>query len=286
VGSLLVGINYAKALSYAWNLPLVAVHHLEGHLYSVLLELARQEATAGTSSTDWSTLFPAVALVVSGGHTSLYLLNGLVKPADGSPRYQLIGRTRDDAAGEAFDKVAKLLRLGYPGGPVIDRLAPRGDPSRVELPVTRISESRFDFSFSGIKTAVLRHVEKHLEKELEQVRQQSQEDQFQDSLPQPVYDLVASFQQNVVNALVQTTLRAVQWYHPKSLFLAGGVASNSQLRRRFREEFEKRHLPVYFPSPILSTDNAAMIAAAGYPKLLAKEFAGFTLNADVHLQLA
>jgi len=286
VGSLLVGINYAKALSYAWNLPLVAVHHLEGHIYSVLLELARQETGTGSSPTDWPSLFPAVALVVSGGHTSLYYVKGLEKPSDGSAQYQMIGRTRDDAAGEAFDKVAKLLRLGYPGGPIIDRLAPRGDPSRIELPVTRVSESRFDFSFSGIKTAVLRYVEKHWVRELEEIRQRSREEKFQDFLPQPVYDLVASFQQNVVNSLFQTTLRAVQWYHPKSVFLAGGVACNSQLRNRFKEEFEKRSLPVYFPSPVLSTDNAAMIAAAGYPKLLAGEFAEFGLNADVHLQLA
>jgi N6-L-threonylcarbamoyladenine synthase len=285
VGSLLVGINYAKALSFAWKIPLVPVHHIEGHIYSVLLELHRQEELNRLPSTDWNSLFPAVALVVSGGHTNLFLIPDLHPSAAHEPRYQLLGRTRDDAAGEAFDKVAKLLRLGYPGGPIVDRLAKQGNPHAINFPLSRINDSRWDFSFSGIKTAVLRYAEKNLTAELRQMEARRHAADFEETLPGPVLDLLASFQHCVVRMLFNNTLKAVQWYQPKTVFLAGGVACNSQLRAQFQEGFSQRGLPVFFPSPILSTDNAAMIAAAGFPKVRDGQYADFSLNADVHLKL-
>jgi N6-L-threonylcarbamoyladenine synthase len=286
VGSLLVGLNYAKALSYSWKIPLVAIHHIEGHIYSVLLELYRQEEEANRSHVDWETLLPAIALVASGGHTNLFLVHSLGAHSGGPPAYQLLGRTRDDAAGEAFDKVAKLLGLGYPGGPLIDRLAKRGNSRAIDFPLSRFNEGQFDFSFSGLKTSVLRYVEKNMLEEVKQLQAQRHEPSFEENLPGPVLDLLASFQQAVVKMLFSKTLKAVQWYPPKSVFLAGGVACNSQLRSQFLEGFAQRGVPVFFPSPILSTDNAAMIAAAGYPALLNGGRAGFSLNADVHLKLA
>ncbi|MCI0626453.1 MAG: tRNA (adenosine(37)-N6)-threonylcarbamoyltransferase complex transferase subunit TsaD [Acidobacteria bacterium] len=286
VGSLLVGVNYAKALSFSLNKPLVAVNHLEGHIYSVPLELARSEIERGVPLTDWSELFPALCLIVSGGHTSLYWVQDLGHDETQAGRFELVGRTRDDAAGEAFDKVAKLLHLGYPGGPVIDRLSKKGDPHAIEFPVSKISDGKLDFSFSGIKTAVLRYVQTHLQKEVDQMSARRNEENFHDHLPQPVYDLIASFQKTAIEMLFDKTSKAAELRRPRSILVSGGVACNSLLRSRFHEGFKsKNSIPVYFPSPILSTDNAAMIAAAGYPRLKAGRYAGLSLNADVHLKL-
>jgi N6-L-threonylcarbamoyladenine synthase len=281
VGSLLVGVNYAKSLAFTLKVPLVAVNHLEGHIYSVPLELARSEAQRGVPETDWRELFPALCLIVSGGHTSLYWVESLERPA----KFELVGRTRDDAAGEAFDKVAKLLYLGYPGGPVIDRLSKKGNPRAIDLPVSKISDGKLDFSFSGIKTAVLRYVQAHLQKEVDELASLRNEQNFHDRLPQRVYDLIASFQRTAIEMLFDKTSRAADVRSPRSVLVSGGVACNSLLRDRFREGFAKKSIPVHFPSPILSTDNAAMIAAAGYPKLMAGQYADYSLNADVHLKL-
>ncbi len=285
VGSLLVGINYAKALSYALKVPLVAVNHLEGHIYSVPLQMAGEAAEKPLPWSEWNRLYPSLVLVVSGGHTSLFYVERLATDDKHTGVLQLIGRTRDDAAGEAFDKVAKLLGLGYPGGPVIDRLARKGSPDSVRFSSAKISDGRLDFSFSGIKTAVLRYVRSNLSEELEMIRTCQHDPDFLDHLPQPVYDLVASFQQTVVETLLDRVFRAAKILCPRTIMVAGGVASNSQLRARFTAAFREVDLPVYFPSPILSTDNAAMIAAAGYPKFLASDFSDMTLNADVHLKL-
>ena len=281
VGSLLVGVNYAKALAFTRKVPLVAVNHLEGHIYSVPLELTRSEVQRGVPETDWHDLFPALCLVVSGGHTSLYWVKVLEHPA----KFELVGRTRDDAAGEAFDKVAKLLHLGYPGGPIIDRLSRKGDAQAVDLPISKISDGKLDFSFSGIKTAVLRHVQGHLQKEVDQMASRRHDQNFLESLPRPVYDLIASFQRTAIEMLFDKAFRAAELRQPRSVLVSGGVACNSLLRERFREGFAKKNIPVHFPSPILSTDNAAMIAAAGYPKLMAGQYANLSLNADVHLKL-
>jgi N6-L-threonylcarbamoyladenine synthase len=285
IGSLLVGVNYAKALSYAVGVPVTPVNHLEGHLYSVPLEWAHRPEWVGQSTPDWSELFPALCLIVSGGHTSLYWVKHLGSPAEPLSQIELVGRTRDDAAGEAFDKVAKLLYLGYPGGPVIDRLAERGDPWRVKFPTTRISNGKLDFSFSGIKTAVLRYIQANFEQEMSFLRAAHKEETFLDQLPQSVYDLIASFQWNVVETLFANTAKAAESRLPQSIMISGGVACNRLLRRRFQSGFSGVGLPVYFPSSILSTDNAAMIAAAGYPKLAAGICADLTLNADVSLKL-
>ena len=285
VGSLLVGINYAKALSYALKIPLVAVNHLEGHIYSVPLQLAREDAEKKFPWPTWNQLYPSLVLVASGGHTSLFHVEHLATDEKHTGNYQLVGRTRDDAAGEAFDKVAKLLGLGYPGGPVIDRLARKGNPSSVPFSIAKISDGRLDFSFSGIKTAVLRYVQSHLSAELEVVRAHHRNPNLLDHLPQSIYDLIASFQQTVVETLLDRVLQAAEILRPRTIMVAGGVASNSWLRTRFTSAFGESGQPVYFPSPILSTDNAAMIAAAGFPKLLAGEFADISMNAEVHLKL-
>jgi N6-L-threonylcarbamoyladenine synthase len=285
VGSLLVGVNYAKALAFSLGKPFVAVNHLEGHVYSVPLELARSEDGRGIQLTDWKELFPALCLIVSGGHTSLYWVEGLgLDSNDGNP-FQLVGRTRDDAAGEAFDKVAKLLHLGYPGGPIIDRLSEKGDPEAIDFPLSKISDGKLDFSFSGIKTAVLRYAQVHLQTELSLLSTQSKQEGFHNRLPPAVYDLVASFQRTVVDMLFQVAGEAAERRRPRSILVSGGVACNSLLRTRFQEGFARQNIPVYFPSSILSTDNAAMIAAAGYPKFLAGLYADLSLNADVHLKL-
>jgi len=286
VGSLLVGINYAKALCFSLQRPLVAVNHIEGHIYSVPLHIACEEEKSRASSTDWNTLFPALALVVSGGHTSLFWIRPITSNGSRKEQYQLVGRTRDDAAGEAFDKVAKLLHLGYPGGPVIDRLAKMGNPLAVEFPIAKIRDARLDFSFSGIKTAVLRYAQAHLKNELTTICLQRQDKSFLEHLPQSIYDVIASFQRAVIESLFINTRTAVENYRSRSIMVSGGVACNSWLRSRFKQGFEKMGLPVYFPSAILSTDNAAMIAAAGYPKLVRREFADMSLNADVNLKLA
>ncbi len=263
IGSLLVGVSFAKSAAWAAGKPLVAVNHLAGHIESLWLE-------NGEIPT------PAVVLVVSGGHTSLYLV-------DAPGMYRLIGRTRDDAAGEAFDKVAKLLDLGYPGGPIIDRLAVTGNAEAVSLPGTRLThpdrnapsrEYRFDFSFSGLKTAVLRHV------------RDRQALLGVDRLPESdVRDLAASFQATVVETLVERTFAAAKWYDARAVGIAGGVSANSFLRQRARARGDRAGCPVFLPSTHLSTDNAAMIAAAGLRKIAAGELAPADLNAQATLPL-
>jgi N6-L-threonylcarbamoyladenine synthase len=295
-GALLVGISYAKALAFALDKPLIAVNHLEGHIHAVLLE----ERQKGNHELQ----FPVLALVVSGGHTHLYL----AARKNDSWTYENIGHTRDDAAGEAFDKVAKLIGLGYPGGPIIDRLAPHGDPSAVKFPpaqikhrdrrerrgekAVEIDRPRFDFSYSGIKTAVLRYVEVHQmraaielrSKALANILQPKLEDYLAASDRQTL-DLVASFQRAMVEDLVGKTLAAARACDVATLFVTGGVAANSELRKTFEREGAQEGVPVYFPSRALSTDNAAMIAAAAYPKFLAKDFAAMDFSAEASLAL-
>jgi len=255
VGSLLVGVSYAKAMAFALNKPLVGVNHIEGHIYSVAFENSPVE-------------YPALALVVSGGHTNLFFI-----PEPG--KYKVIARTRDDAAGEAFDKVAKMLGLGYPGGPIIERLAREGNPKAVKFSLPRMGDGSPDFSFSGLKTAVTKHV-----------RETGLQPVINGGEPsQGIKDLAASFQSVVVRSLVGTTERVAGQYFPKTLIVAGGVACNGALRDASRKAAEQLGIPAYFPSPHLSTDNAAMIAAAGTVKLQAGERADFSLNADVTLRL-
>jgi len=296
-GSLLVGVSYAKALAWALDKPLITVNHLEGHIHAVLLE---HKQNGGEEIR-----FPVLALVVSGGHTHLYL----AERRGDSWTYQNIGHTRDDAAGEAFDKVAKLLGLGYPGGPIIDRLAPHGDPRAVKFGLTQIkhpsrenrkrgipkgelAQDRFDFSYSGIKTAVLRYVETHDMKPRIAERQRlfaaaarPQFDQIRAACDRETLDLVASFQRAMVEDLVAKTLAAARAREVETLFITGGVAANRELRSAFERAAAEEGLAVYFPSRPLSTDNAAMIAAAAYPKLLARQFAGLEFSADASLQL-
>jgi len=292
-GALLVGLSFAKAVCFAVDKPLIAVNHLEGHIHAVLLE-QRQSGNHDLQ-------FPVLALVVSGGHTHLYL----AEQKDQSWTYQNIGHTRDDAAGEAFDKVAKLLGLGYPGGPIIDRLAKFGDPTAVKFSTPQIkhrdrndrnkpedARPAFDFSYSGIKTAVLRHVElNHMQEAIEVRRRELVQiakptiDDFRRLTDQPTIDLVASFQRAVVHDLVTKTLAAAAEYQVATLLVTGGVAANSELRETFEREGADAGLAVYFPSRPLSTDNAAMIAAAAYPKFLLKDFAPMDISAEAGLVL-
>jgi N6-L-threonylcarbamoyladenine synthase len=258
VGSLLVGVSFAKAAAAAAGLPLVAVHHLAGHIESLVLQNGELP-------------LPSVVLVVSGGHTSLYLVE---RPGS----YQLLSRTRDDAAGEAYDKVAKLLGLGYPGGPVLDRLAHTGNDRAIALPTTRLTHADrnapelkgdLDFSFSGLKTAVLRHV---------RTREAPLDDR-------EIADIAASFQRVVVTALVEQLFVAARRYQAKSVGIAGGVSANSRLRADLAARGKAREMPMFVPSLPLSTDNAAMIAAAGLRKLRAGITASLDLNADAALAL-
>jgi len=335
-GALLVGISYAKALAFALDKPLIAVNHLEGHIHAVLLE----ERQKGNRELE----FPVLALVVSGGHTHLYLAE---EHEDGWS-YQNVGHTRDDAAGEAFDKVAKLLGLGYPGGPVIDRLAKHGDPKAVKFSTPQLkhpervskpavneraadsthaqgtrktgaasfrvsdasgtsplkpkdglngapSEDRavsFDFSYSGIKTAVLRYVETHemraaveeRRRKLAAIAKPTLED-YLAVCDRATLNLVASFQRTMVNDLIAKTLEAAREFDVATLFVTGGVAANNELRESFERDAAEAGLPVFFPSRPLSTDNAAMIAAAAYPKWVARDFAGMDFSAEASFAL-
>ena len=255
VGSLLVGVSYAKAMAFALDKPIIGVNHIEGHIYSVVFENPPVQ-------------YPALALIVSGGHTNLFQV-----PVPG--KYKVVARTRDDAAGEAFDKVAKMLGLGYPGGPIIERLAREGDARAVRFAVPRMGDGRPDFSFSGLKTAVSKHVR---ETGLEPVSEGAEPSQG-------IKDLAASFQSVVVRSLTGTMERLALEYRPRTLVVAGGVACNGALKEASRVVAERLGVPVYFPSPHLSTDNAAMIAAAGTARLQSGERSGLDLNADVSLRL-
>jgi N6-L-threonylcarbamoyladenine synthase len=301
-GALLVGITYAKALSFGLDKPLISVNHLEGHIHAVLME-TRQRSQAPME-------LPLVALVVSGGHTHLYI----ARQQGSTWTYRNVGRTVDDAAGEAYDKVAKLLGLGYPGGPWIDFLAPHGNPRAVTFtfgeikpriypdgsaPVNKKAPLRaegphFDFSFSGIKTAVLRYVETHhLRVSIEtrrailarDPRLTPRSEAIIKLCDQQTLDLIASFQYAVVGNLQRQTFAAAESLGARSIVVSGGVAANSELRRRFQAEADRRGLPIAFPSLALSTDNAAMIAAAAWPKFLAQDFAAEDLGATPQLRL-
>jgi N6-L-threonylcarbamoyladenine synthase len=255
IGSLLVGVSYAKALAFGLDIPSVGVNHIEGHVYSVNFENPPVE-------------YPAFALIVSGGHTNLFYL-----PEEG--KYKIIARTRDDAAGEAFDKVSKMLSLGYPGGPVIEKLAREGNPKKIKFPIAKISDGRPDYSFSGLKTAVARYVR---ENEIQPVTEGEE-------ISQEIKDLCAGFQDTVVRSLLRSVEKLVGELHPKTLIVAGGVACNGYLREASEKLGEQLNLPVYFPSKHLSTDNAAMIAAAGYFHLKNGECSELNMTADVTMRL-
>jgi len=252
VGSLLVGLSFAKSLSFAAGCPLVGVNHIEAHLSAIFLE-------------DKPPRFPFIGLVVSGGHTSLFRVDGFGK-------YRRLGQTRDDAAGEAFDKVAKLLGLGYPGGPIIDELSKTGNPKAIRFPRPSLGKNSFDFSFSGLKTAVVNYVKSH---------------------PEPVEDypkglirnIVSSFQEAVVDVLVRKTLQAAQYQGLRKIVLSGGVAANRLLRERMREEASDQNLRVYIPSPAFCTDNAAMVGVVGYEYLRRGIRSDYSLNAFSNLPL-
>ncbi len=276
VGSLLVGVSFAKSLALALDRPLVPVHHLAGHIESLFLEHGPLP-------------LPAVVLVVSGGHTSLFHV-----PSPGV--YRLIGRTRDDAAGEAYDKVAKLLGLGYPGGPIIDKLAKEGNDRAVDFPMSRMTHRdrvardrapRFEFSFSGIKTSVLRYVRGQRVEAADAVRGVRGEPtpQIRALASEEVRDIAASFQRVVVETLLDRTLEAARWAGASSVGIAGGVSANSRLRRDAAARGAAVGVPVFVPSLHLSTDNAAMIAAAGLRRFAEGVRAGWDLNADASLAL-
>ena len=232
VGALLVGFSFAKSLAFALKIPWTGVNHLEGHINSVFLEAKRPE-------------FPFVALLASGGHTSIYHITDHLTA-------ELMGQTRDDAAGEAFDKVSKMLNLGYPGGAIIDRLAKQGDPAKIRFPRSYLDKETFDFSFSGIKSAVQRYISDH-----------------PDEYPKQVPDIAAGFQEAVLEVLTYKVMRAAVEKGCDRIVLVGGVAANSRLREKLRNDAGEKKIEVYIPSLKLCGDNAAMIAAAGYHYLKA-----------------
>ena len=275
IGSLLVGITYAKAICLARGLPLIGVNHIEGHIHAVMMEARMQGGEVK---------LPALALVASGGHTHLFLV-------DAAMRYRLMGKTRDDAAGEAFDKVAKLLGFGYPGGPVIDALAPHGNPAAVRFTPAKMKGNGLDFSFSGLKTAVLRWVEARemgaeiaARRALLESTPRPTEGQWLEVTPRATLDLLASFQSRVIGELLRRLRDAAAESGAEAAVISGGVACNSGLRRQAAEL--RLGIPIYFPQPAMSTDNAAMIAAAAFGKLERREFAGFDLRAQANLTLA
>ncbi len=255
VGSLLVGVCYAKALAWGLDIPFIGVNHIEGHVYSIIFENPSVE-------------YPALALIVSGGHTNLFYI-----PEEG--KYKVVSRTRDDAAGEAFDKVGKMLGLSYPGGPVIEKLSKTGDAAKIKFPIAKISDGRPDFSFSGLKTAVSRYLRENEIKPVGADEEPTQE----------IKDIAASFQATVVKSLMRSVEKLSDELNPKTLIVAGGVACNGALRLAAEKFGASRGLPVYFPSKHLSTDNAAMIAAAGYFHLNRGETSDLKMTADVTLRL-
>jgi N6-L-threonylcarbamoyladenine synthase len=289
VGSLLVGITYGKTLAQALGKPLVPVNHLEGHIHAVFLEAHKSGA---------SPALPAVCLIVSGGHTVLYE----VQPREASRTdagalwsYRKMGQTRDDAAGEAYDKVSKLLGLGYPGGPILDRLAVAAGnvPAPVKFGPTKMRGNSSDFSFSGLKTAVLYHVRENPEYFPEIAAREAAiargERSFQQLLPlcgPKTLGLVREFQNAVVHDLVERTMRVADELNVPTVLVSGGVAANRQLRSSFEERARNTGFNVYFPSPALSTDNAAMIAAAAYPRFQNHILADISLNASASLPIA
>lgn len=255
IGSLMVGVSFGKGLAYSLGVPFIGVNHIEGHFYSVVFENPPIE-------------YPALALIVSGGHTNLFYV-----PEEG--RYKVVSRTRDDAAGEAFDKVAKMLGLGYPGGPLIEKTAKHGNPKSVRFPKAKISDGRPDFSFSGLKTAVVRHLRENSVLPVN----------GNDEPNEQICDIAASFQRTVVNSLVDTMERVARSQRPNTLIVAGGVACNGLLRVEAERVARSLNIPVYFPSRHLSTDNAAMIAAAGYAHLTRGERSPLAIAADVTMRL-
>lgn len=254
VGSLLVGLNVAKALAFSWDVPFVGVNHLEAHLHSVFLDNPQAE-------------LPMLSVIASGGHTSLYYL-------ESKSAYRLLGQTRDDAIGEAFDKVAKLLGLGYPGGPVIDRLAAKTESNVLGLSRANFGEDTYDFSYSGIKTAVLHHVDRN------NILPYGGSGDY----PEEIIEICRSFQTVAVDMLLAPAFKAYERLTPRSLSFSGGVACNSYLRLKAEQWSENNHVPVYFPSLVLSTDNAAMIAAVAHHKLSSGMRDSLDLNAQPNLK--
>jgi len=284
VGALLVGITYGKVLAQALGKPLIGVNHLEGHVHAVFLEAH----AAGQRPPE----LPAACLIVSGGHTVIYSVKSEARNGAAHFSYQRLGGTRDDAAGEAYDKVARLLALGYPGGPVMDQLAQHGNPRRIRFGEPKMKGNVYDFSFSGIKTAVLYHVKRHpeLQPEIEArkealARGERSAEALCKLASTATLDLVASFQRAVVDDLVTRTIAAAEQNSVRSILVSGGVAANRELRASFESEAKRRKLAVFFPSRALSTDNAAMIAAAGYPRYVAGQHEDATLNAEPNLPL-